>query len=351
MIVEIIGESDSFYDTKKEYETFIKTYKELIDPTKTSLYNISEVYRTIHTFKGSFSQLYMNSMVTFLHSIESELSNMIKKNEDTNETLIEFLDSMDFNTTYKDALDVIRTILGNEFLNSQNYVKINFKDIKNLQNKIRTIFERQNLNTQESRELLQQISNLSNQKLLNLLKPYANLTQQLAKKLGKEIYDLEIIGDDDIMVNDKYKPFIKSLTHIFRNSVDHGIEDPMQRASQEKDEHGTITCSFSKHDDSIEIIISDDGAGIDKEKVLEKAINQQIVTKEKAETMSENEIYHLIFSEHFSTKEEVSEISGRGIGMNAVQIEIEKLSGHINITSQKGFGTTFVMNIPSIGEA
>ena len=346
MIVEIISESDSFYDSKHDYEYFIQNYKEYINSSKTSLNNISEVYRKVHTFKGTFSQLYMNTIVKFLHSLESELSLMLKKNSHNNEDILNLLDATDFNTSFNSELEIIRTVLGDEFLESQNFLKINCSEINNLQKKIHNVFTKQHIDTTESKELITQISNLSNQKLINLLKPYTSLVQQLAIKLEKEVYEFEIIGDKEVVVSEKYKPFVKSLIHLFRNSVDHGIEDQETRLLNDKDEIGTISCSFSADDDKIQIIISDDGAGIDKQKVLKKAIKENIIADDEARKMSDDEIYALVFNEHLSTKESVSDISGRGIGMSAIAVEVDKLGGFIEINSNKNIGTTFTINLP-----
>ncbi|MFT5661393.1 MAG: two-component system chemotaxis sensor kinase CheA [Sulfurimonas sp.] len=346
MIVEIIGESESFYDTKRDYENFIENYVDYIYSTKTSLNNINEIYRVIHTFKGAFSQLYMSDIVKFLHSFETKIATMIKNNEHTNESLLELLQSTDFTSNLNKELEIIRTILGNDFLNSQNILKINCVEISKLQTKIHDVFTEQRIDSLASKEIISHVSNLSNQKLQHLLKPYTGLVQQLSLKLEKEIYEVEVLGDDKILVNEKYKPFIKSLIHIFRNSVDHGIEDQETRLINQKDEIGTISCSFSEDDDRIQIIISDDGIGIDKEKVLSKAIKENILTRAEAETINDADIYALIFHENLSTKSEVSEISGRGIGMNAVKVEADKLAGFIEINSQKNIGTTFVFNLP-----
>jgi len=345
MIVEIISESDSFYDTKREYEHFIATYKESVNKNKTSLHNINEIYRKVHTFKGAFSQLYMSSIVQLLHTLESDLSALIKSNEHTNEKLLATLESYDYETNLQQEISTISTILGDEFLYAQNFIKIDCYNIKKIQNKIKTVFENENVVTTEAKEIITELSQISNPKLISLLKPYSTLVQQLASRFEKEVYPMEIICDEDILINEKYKPFIKSLMHLFRNSMDHGIEIPETRVRKDKDEIGTISCTVLKNDDNLQIFISDDGAGIDKKKVLQKAIENGIVTQKDAEKMSEKDILNLIFHERFSTKEEVSEISGRGVGMNAVKAEIEKLGGKIEITSIEDKGTTFVINI------
>ena len=346
MVVEIVSESDSFYDTKKEYEEFISSYQEYVNTSKSSLHNISEIYRTIHTFKGAFSQLHMSKVVEFLHSLESEISSMIKENKHSNETLLYLLQSSDFNSSLEEEFKIIRDVLGDEFLNSQNFVKISHDEIKTLQNRICTMFEKERIETQQAKEIISQVRCLSSQKLLTLLKPYANLVTQLASRLEKEVYELEIIGSEDVYVPEDYKPFVKSLMHVFRNCVDHGIEDPETRLEQGKEEIGTITCSFEKNDDLIEIVVSDDGAGIDKQKVLSKALYENIITPEESASMSDDAIYNLIFHDQFSTKDDVSEISGRGVGMSAIKHELEQLGGSIKITTQKNAGTTFIFTLP-----
>ena len=346
MIVTIVSESDSFYDAKKDYEYFIKNFSDYLNTAKTSLHNINEVYRTVHTFKGTFSQLYMGDIVKFLHTLETKLSSMLQEGNHTTQKLEELLAQSDFTTSYRAEMEIVASVLGREFLDAQNFVKINCTDINSLQKKIHTVFTNEHLESSESKEIISQISKLSNQSLLQQLRPYTTLVHQLALKLEKEIYEFEIIGDREFLVSEKYKPFLKSLIHLFRNSVDHGIEDQDTRLYNDKDEVGTISCSFSADEDKIQIIISDDGAGIDKERVLAKAIEANILTKEEAKSLSDSEIYALIFHENLSTKNEISDLSGRGIGMSAVQVEVDKIGGYIEITSQQNIGTTFTINLP-----
>lgn len=340
-------QSDIFFDTKRDYENFIATCISGLDKTKTSLHNINEIYRTIHTFKGSFSQLYMSDVVRFLHSIEGELSAMIKENKHTNEELLSLLIKFDFKSNFEEELDIIKNILGDDFFNSHSFVKIDLSTIKTLEAKINSLFEQTNLTTQEAKEIINQVASFSNQSLLQLLKQYPTLVEQLAQKLEKDIYELKIIGDANLLISDEIKPFVKSLIHVFRNAVDHGIEDPDTRDENGKDLQGTISCSFKEIGNIIEIIISDDGAGIDKEEVKAKALEKGLLSEEQMNTLSDDEIYNFIFSEQFSTKETITDISGRGVGMNAVQVELEKIGGTIKINTQENSGTTFIFTIPT----
>jgi len=342
MIVAIVSESEVFYEVKQEYEIFINNFMKQIDLSKTPLFNITNIYRIIHTFKGTFAQIYMQDIVTFLHHLESDISTLQKETTRTNEDVIQLLEISDFESSLEKNISIIEDILGSEFLDSDNYLKIELNDIVSLQEKIEKILENYNHTTPECQDILCQVQKLSGSKLMTLFHPYISSTSQLANRLEKEIYEIEIIGDNKLVVNDKFKPFIKSLIHIFRNSVDHGIEMPEIRVENNKDEKGTISCNFEIKEDKLIIVISDDGAGIDIEKMKEKLKNRGIETQ----NIDNSEIYNFIFDDNLSTKDEVSSTSGRGVGMSVVKEECEKLNGKVYITSQKNVGTTFEFVIP-----
>ena len=342
MIVSIVSEPDTFYEIKDEYKEFINSYEDLIDTTKTPLHNISNMYRTIHTYKGIFSQLYMQDIANHLHDLESDISKMIQETIHSNNDLLELFKNNDFDSSLEKSLDIIKEILGEEFLNSQNFLKIDFTDIQSLQEKISNILDHKVSTTPECQDILSCVQNLSSQKLITLLNPYISLTQQLASRLEKEIYEFDIVGDKNLIVSDKFKPFVKSLIHLFRNSIDHGIETPEVRVDNGKDEKGTILCSFKEEDENLYLTISDDGAGIDINKIKEKLLSKGINT----DNLSDQKIYEFIFNDNFTTKDDISDISGRGIGTSAVKHELEKLNGDIKIISQKNIGTTFEFVVP-----
>jgi two-component system chemotaxis sensor kinase CheA len=130
--------------------------------------------------------------------------------------------------------------------------------------------------------------------------------------------------------------------NVFRNSVAHGIEDSEKRLELNKDEIGSIVCKIEPKDDYVNIIIQDDGAGIDIEKIKQKAKEHNIDTA----NMSESEILELIFMDNFSTANSVDEISGRGVGLGAVKSEIEKLGGSLKIETELNKGSSFIFTLP-----
>ncbi len=153
-------------------------------------------------------------------------------------------------------------------------------------------------------------------------------------------------GGADILMPLHFKPFFKSLIHLFRNAIDHGIEDIDTRLEAGKSELGVIACHVEDHSEYIKIIISDDGTGINIEALKQKAVTANIFSQEQLARLPEKEILALIFHEGLSTNDEVNELSGRGIGMSTVKAEIEKLSGNIEVESHLGKGTIVSLKIP-----
>lgn len=171
------------------------------------------------------------------------------------------------------------------------------------------------------------------------------LVRDLSKSLGKEI-NFEIEGKEvtvDRTVLDKIQD---PLIHITRNSVDHGIETPEVREKAGKDRVGKLTLSASKLKDHVLIEIKDDGRGLDPDKIKEKAVDNGLISKEEVEEMSESEIYNLILMPGFSTAEEVTDVSGRGVGTDIIQNTVKSLGGSVEVNSRKGEGTTFKLRLP-----
>jgi two-component system chemotaxis sensor kinase CheA len=136
------------------------------------------------------------------------------------------------------------------------------------------------------------------------------------------------------------------LIHMVRNSADHGIEPPDVRAAAGKPPTGTITLEAVQRGNSIVIRVSDDGKGLDVDGIRRKAVEKGIVTQADADRLSDHQVFQLIWEPGFSTAEKVTEISGRGMGMDIVRSKIEQLNGTVDLTSRKGEGTTFTIKLP-----
>lgn len=170
------------------------------------------------------------------------------------------------------------------------------------------------------------------------------IVRDMCKKLGKEV-QLKIIGEETEVDKNVIEHISDPLMHLVRNALDHGIETPADRADKGKPEYGTITLEAKNSGSDVLIIVRDDGKGLDRSKLLQKARKQGLLIKPEEE-MSEKEVYNLIFYPGFSTKEGVTEFSGRGVGMDAVTKNIETIGGFVSVDSTPGEGTVFTLKIP-----
>ncbi len=174
---------------------------------------------------------------------------------------------------------------------------------------------------------------------------YPRMMRDLSKKLGKTA-EFEIVGSeieiDRILLDEINEP----LVHILRNALDHGIEPADQRMSEGKNPAGKIILEARRERGHISIIISDDGKGLDAELLKNKAVERNIIAEDKARALSDDDAYLLICDPRFSTVEKITDVSGRGVGMDVVKTMIESFNGHLYIVSQKGEGTKFILNLP-----
>ncbi|WP_349410518.1 chemotaxis protein CheA [Pseudalkalibacillus sp. SCS-8] len=174
---------------------------------------------------------------------------------------------------------------------------------------------------------------------------FPRMIRSLSKELGKKI-DLVITGGETELDRTVIDEIGDPLVHLLRNSVDHGIELPEKRRNAGKQEEGTIALTAYHSGNHIYIEIEDDGGGINREKVLQKAIENNILDEATAQMMDDHEIYQLLFASGFSTADTVSDISGRGVGLDVVKSKIESLGGTISVTSVPGKGSKFSIELP-----
>ncbi len=174
---------------------------------------------------------------------------------------------------------------------------------------------------------------------------FPRVVRDLARSLNKEI-NLLLVGEDTDLDKNLVEALADPLVHLVRNSVDHGIEMPDVREASGKSRMGTVTLSASQEGDHILLTILDDGAGMDPNKLKDIAIGKGVIDSDAAGRMSDNDAFNLIFAPGFSTKEEISDISGRGVGMDVVKTKITQLNGSINIDSKRGTGTSLEIKVP-----
>lgn len=174
---------------------------------------------------------------------------------------------------------------------------------------------------------------------------FPRVVRDLSRSLGKDV-DLVLVGEETDLDKNLVEALADPLIHLVRNSVDHGIEMPDTRVSNGKPRKGTITLSAQQEGENILLSIEDDGAGIDSDVIKKIAINKGVIDADSAARLSDEESYNLIFMPGFSTKEAISDISGRGVGMDVVKTKITQLNGSIRIRSDIGIGTKIEIKVP-----
>ncbi|MBU0472763.1 MAG: chemotaxis protein CheA [Bacteroidetes bacterium] len=174
---------------------------------------------------------------------------------------------------------------------------------------------------------------------------FPRVVRDLSKDMEKDV-NLVIRGEETELDKTLIEEINDPLVHLVRNSVDHGIETPAERIAKGKDPKGTLILSATHEGNNVIISIEDDGKGINPKVITEKAIEKGIITKEKAADLSETEIFNLIFAPGFSTAAKVTNVSGRGVGMDVVRTNVSKLRGIINIESKVDGGTKIIIKLP-----
>ncbi len=178
-----------------------------------------------------------------------------------------------------------------------------------------------------------------------LFQKYPRIARDLARNLGKDV-ELVLAGEeteiDKTMIEDLGDPII----HLIRNAVDHGVEDAADRIAAGKPEKSVVRLEARQEGDHIVILVADDGRGMNPERLRAKAIEKGLITDEESNAMDERQSFNLVFLPGFSLAAQVSDVSGRGVGMDVVRTNIQKLNGSIEIQSQMGKGTTFVISLP-----
>ncbi|MEZ3115730.1 ATP-binding protein [Halobaculum sp. MBLA0147] len=218
--------------------------------------------------------------------------------------------------------------------------------------KLRREMEEAGIDSENLDELDKISSNLQNTvmdmrliPLSSVVDTFPRLVRDLARDQDKQV-DFEIEGRDIELDRTILTEIRDPLVHILRNAVDHGIEPPEERVAAGKPETGTIELTATRERDHVNIVVEDDGAGIDADALREKAVDEGVKTEAEVEAMADSEARELIFHPGFSTNEEVTDVSGRGVGMDVVRTTVKELDGSVSLESTPGEGSRFEIRLP-----
>lgn len=337
-IVRVIKNRNSFMRSLEDYTMFARSgIHKLTGSGKTTDEVLTELYRMVHTFKGDFAQWGFSNAEAALHEIESLIAYQ-QTRIDSEEALIEFIEEIDFDKAVDTDLQILENAIGKSFLQRDEYYEISREAIIALENMA---------NENGNDALSAHIREMRLINLKELLAPYDEYVATLAYGLDKKINPLVIIGDDLRIDRKEYHNLIKVMSHILRNIMDHGIEEPEERVRLQKPEYGTIVFAVRQETESSLVIeVEDDGCGIDSKKISDAMIRNNPESRDLFLQMPEDEVLQYVFSDGISTGTDVTTLSGRGIGLSAVRSEVEKLNGRIFVTSSPGKGSRITMVLP-----
>ncbi|MCM3003752.1 chemotaxis protein CheA [Priestia koreensis] len=278
------------------------------------------------------------------------------------EEVQEQLQAMEVEPQHEEAANAKKASAGKQ--QGQKTIRVNIERLDSLMNLFEElVIDRgrleqisKNLNNSELNETVERMSRISGDLqsiILNMrmvpvetvFNRFPRMVRQLAKDLGKKV-NLEIVGAETELDRTVIDEIGDPLVHLLRNAIDHGIEMPDVRKETGKREEGTIRLKAYHSGNHVFIEIEDDGHGIDREKVLNTAIRKGLVTAQAGAAMTNSQVYDLILASGFSTADKISDISGRGVGLDVVKNTIESLGGSITIESTLGKGSVFSIQLP-----
>ncbi|HSS12693.1 MAG TPA: ATP-binding protein [Rhizomicrobium sp.] len=338
MIVLAFTESEAFTALVEEYRTFLDAelpslLEQIAAPGK-----VSELYRRIHTFKGLLAQFSFHGSPHALHGFETLLS---EKSGWTAHEAREIFQADRLRTAFQRDLDGITGLLGPDFL-SPGRLAPSQAQLQALKGAATDALAKDAPASPAVRRLLRELAGLGGLDVKSQLTLHGRGVGALAERLEKQMAAVEVEGDATSLMPQIYGPFLRSLVHVFRNAIDHGIEAPDARLAAGKPAEGNIRCRVRYSERGLDISIEDDGHGIDRER-LEQHLAGSGATSSQAAQMPLEE---LMFRQGLSSRDSADEISGRGVGLAAVKEELDRLGGTVRVETLPGAGTRFHFHLP-----
>jgi two-component system chemotaxis sensor kinase CheA len=232
-------------------------------------------------------------------------------------------------------------LVRNRLLNLANYLEATYSDDKNIEHLLGTVAFLDLVTS----DMQLAVMKMRMQPLKKVFGKFPRLVRDLSNNIGKDV-ELVLSGEDTEVDRSVIEHISDPMVHIIRNAIDHGLESRDERAGANKPVRGKLSIRAFQQGNTIIIEVSDDGKGIDLEKVKRKAVERRLITEEEAQRMTDDNAVNLIFLPGFSTMEKTTELSGRGVGMDVVKTNISKLNGYVEVMTRKGAGSTFRISIP-----
>ncbi|RYZ57387.1 MAG: hypothetical protein EOP07_10005 [Proteobacteria bacterium] len=317
---------DFLRDSKKELETLASDCEETL------------AKRLLHTLKGNSAVMGLEAVAQRVHTIESEFETISPGAQAS----FLAISAQEIEDEFQKFLSKHGEILQISWTENKTSYSLSEAELKFL----RFYLKHENETHREMAEKI--LKRLSYRSIKSILVGFDMMASRLAEQLGKELR-FKLIGGQQKLDPLVYSPLLKSLVHSLRNAIDHGIENPEKREALGKNPEGYVQFKFERTaEQMIRISIQDDGAGIKIGRIKAKAIEKGLISSSEAESLTREAAMLLIFRDGLSTADELTETSGRGVGMACIREEVEALQGTIEIKSKEGVGTLTVITVPDL---
>jgi two-component system chemotaxis sensor kinase CheA len=333
LILRVVSNRTHFGSFVDDAETLFQMLEETARRQPDASVNAEDVLMKLHTFKGNASFLGFSRSGAVAHDMEDQLAALDILDSDFDLSSEVFV----LKRQFYDELNIVTDTLGKQWLEDIETVNIPSRYVRKVEQYVRNRYR-------EDSGLVKAIEGFRKVPLASLFLRFPELISDLAARRGRKVKPVEIKGGDFTVLPERFEPIVDALTHVARNMVDHGIESPAERELKAKDPAGEIRIELHDAGTLIEIVLADDGQGIQTHAVEQRARAMGLIDEEQQ--LPRSELLALLFKPGFSTSQVVSTVSGRGVGLYAVHDAVRKAGGKISLETRAGRGTTFRITVP-----
>ena len=347
-VVAAVREQHDFFAVLDSFAAFRESGAALIAGAADGRAALDAVYRQTHTFKGLFLQLECAVVAKALNDLETRLAELGRDASPDAAAVAALVENTDADAALAQDLEVVRQALGPDFFDRRGEICLGAEladALSALADRLLHCLDALPLGA-EDRAVLAAARTLRHVDLKKLLAAYPRTVARLAAGRGKLVAPFAVEGEAVPVDPDRFGPLAKTLVHAFRNAVDHGLETPDERSDAGKSETGTIACRVGVADGMATIEVADDGRGVDVEAIRSRAFELGLVGAEELAAMDDAAILELLFRDGLSSRREVGDLSGRGVGLAAVRAEAEVLGGSVRIVNNPGRGMRLLVAVP-----
>lgn len=346
VVMAILKNKEAFQEFIRETRRLFQDILSEVDGRNLT-FDVQKVLRALHTLKGLFPQFHILHLTRPVTTLENELVNVVAEGSLRMPEFVEVLrrETLEMIQRFENLVQEHAELIGP--LEADTPLRTRNLSVQSIYKMSQILSASVGVESEAYREFVKEFVL---EDIANGLEKYRIFVEKLAARQGKQV-DFQIVVSGINVCLESYRSLLSAMVHVFRNAVDHGIETGSQRVARGKPERGVIQVSFSRvplaHGTArLRIIVRDDGLGIDVESIRKRLISRKIVPAEKAAKLDERTVLQYVFRHGMTTRDEVTDISGRGVGLDTVKYEASKLGGTAWVESTLGKETRLILEVP-----